>query len=227
MCVLPGNRLAGLQSALQAVARAPVAVGARSVVRRAQLQRHARLSVQTARARRRNETGTRRLQRRSVRLHGVAGVCCLRACVLSNVLFCVARTRTLVSLLQARFDYFWFERIGWKQAKFTRLLATKDPWPITVPTHVAPPYNWGSDVYKAYNKPLSLMHWLQNAKPTEDIVIIVDPDCMFVRPFAMQDIVEEGKPIAMKALCKFISNSGFTPSYASIDHIQLFCFSFV
>jgi hypothetical protein len=55
---------------------------------------------------------------------------------------------------------------------------------------VAPPYNWGSDVYKAYNKPLSLQHWLENAKPTEDVVIIVDPDCYFVRPFAMQELVE-------------------------------------
>ena len=63
-------------------------------------------------------------------------------------------------------------------------------WPIHVPTHVAPPYNWGADVYKAYNKPLSLMHWLENAHPSEDVIIIVDPDCYFVRPFAMQELVE-------------------------------------
>jgi hypothetical protein len=106
---------------------------------------------------------------------------------------------------QARFDYFWFEKVGWKNAKLTRLLAAAAaPKELAVPTHVAPPYNWSSDVYKAYNKPLSIMDWFARAPPiAEDVVVVVDPDCMFLKPFAMQELVREGKPVAMKALFSF------------------------
>lgn len=108
---------------------------------------------------------------------------------------------------QARFDYFWFEKVGWKNAKLTRLLAASEPpKELAVPTHVAPPYNWTTDVYKAYNKPLSIMDWFAKAKPSDEIVIVVDPDCMFLKPFAMQELVSEGKPIAMKALYSFDYN---------------------
>jgi hypothetical protein len=105
---------------------------------------------------------------------------------------------------QARFDYYWFEKVGWKNAKLTRLMAASEqPKSVSVPTHVAPPYNWTDDVYKAYNKPLSIMDWFKHAKPTDDIVIVVDPDCMFLKPFDMHELVSEGKPIAMKALYSF------------------------
>lgn len=30
------------------------------------------------------------------------------------------------------------------------------------------------------------MHWLEHAQPTEDVIAIVDPDCMFLKPFDMQ-----------------------------------------
>ena len=33
-------------------------------------------------------------------------------------------------------------------------------------------------------------------RPTEDIVIVVDPDCMFVKP--MDIVVEQGSPVAQQ-----------------------------
>jgi hypothetical protein len=44
-------------------------------------------------------------------------------------------------------------------------------------------------------------HWLRNAKPTEDVIIVVDPDCMFVSK--LEVMVEEGAPIAQSAFYQF------------------------
>ena len=43
--------------------------------------------------------------------------------------------------------------------------------------------------------------WMAQAAPTEDNIIIVDPDCMFVKK--MDIMVEEGSPIAQQAFYNF------------------------
>lgn len=56
--------------------------------------------------------------------------------------------------------------------KYTRLLSSAGPDHLMneVPTWVSPQYDFSKDSYVAYNKPLSITHWLQNAKPEEDVV---------------------------------------------------------
>jgi hypothetical protein len=38
------------------------------------------------------------------------------------------------------------------------------------------------DSYLPYNKPMSIIHWLQNAKPKSDVIVIMDPDCLIFKP---------------------------------------------
>jgi len=38
------------------------------------------------------------------------------------------------------------------------------------------------DSYLPYNKPLSIIHWLQNAKPKADVIVVMDPDCLIFKP---------------------------------------------
>ena len=72
-----------------------------------------------------------------------------------------------------------------------------------IPTHVSSPYQsaLAGDAYKPYNKPWSISQWIAQAAPTEDNIIIVDPDCMFVKK--MDIMVEEGSPIAQQAFYNF------------------------
>ena len=49
-------------------------------------------------------------------------------------------------------------------------------------THVHPNYAKhpvAGDRYSAYNKPYSIMHWMEHAKPTEDFIIVLDADMAF------------------------------------------------
>ena len=51
-------------------------------------------------------------------------------------------------------------------------------------THVHPNYAKhpvSGDRYSAYNKPYSIMHWMEHAKPTEDFIIVLDADMAFRR----------------------------------------------
>ena len=68
-----------------------------------------------------------------------------------------------------------------------------------IPTHVSPPWKspLPNDFYKPYNKPWSITKWLEEAMPKEDVIVIVDPDCMFVKK--MEINVEEGSPVAQQA----------------------------
>jgi hypothetical protein len=68
---------------------------------------------------------------------------------------------------------------------------------------VSPPWKspLPNDFYKPYNKPWSITKWLEEAKPKEDVIMIVDPDCMFVKK--MEIMVEEGSPVAQQAFYNF------------------------
>jgi hypothetical protein len=41
-------------------------------------------------------------------------------------------------------------------------------------------YDYGIDSYVAYNKPLSITHWLQTTQVKEDVIIVADPDCAYI-----------------------------------------------
>eukprot|EP00291_Cryptomonas_curvata_P007075 CAMPEP_0172183900 /NCGR_PEP_ID=MMETSP1050-20130122/19262_1 /TAXON_ID=233186 /ORGANISM="Cryptomonas curvata, Strain CCAP979/52" /LENGTH=252 /DNA_ID=CAMNT_0012857609 /DNA_START=1954 /DNA_END=2712 /DNA_ORIENTATION=- len=75
-----------------------------------------------------------------------------------------------------------------------------------IPTHVSLPPSVPNDAgYSPYNKPAAVDHWLREANPKEDIILVIDPDCMFVSP--MNIVVEEGAPIAQQAFYHFEMNS--------------------
>jgi hypothetical protein len=87
----------------------------------------------------------------------------------------------------------------------------------TLLTRVFPVYQT-KDSYLPYNKPMSIIHWLQNAQPQADVIIIMDPDCLMFKPIDIVrwplsatirvwltplQVVEQGRPIAQKAFFDF------------------------
>jgi hypothetical protein len=57
----------------------------------------------------------------------------------------------------------------------------------------------GKDSYLPYNKPMSIIHWLQNGKPNSDVVVLMDPDCLLFKPL---DIVRQShRPPPSYLLC--------------------------
>ena len=67
-------------------------------------------------------------------------------------------------------------------------------------THTHP--NWAvhpvtGDRYSAYNKPASIIHWLEHAKPTAEYVIILDADMVIRRPMTAELVeAERGRPVS-------------------------------
>jgi hypothetical protein len=113
---------------------------------------------------------------------------------------------------QAMYMHHWFKQLDWPNARLTRLLSASEcddlcAAPHNIPTHVVPPYNYSRDSYRPYNKPFGVMHWMAHAKPTADIIVVIDPDCMFVRPFDFVELVETNRPIAQKAFFTFNKGS--------------------
>jgi len=104
---------------------------------------------------------------------------------------------------QVRYMHLWFKQAN-MPGKITRLLTAHatDELAATIPTHVAPSPSVPNDAgYTPYNKPSAIEHWIREANPKEDIVILIDPDCMFVSP--MNIVVEEGAPVAQQAFYHF------------------------
>eukprot|EP00955_Chlamydomonas_euryale_P051392 354861-Chlamydomonas_euryale.AAC.1 len=63
-----------------------------------------------------------------------------------------------------------------------------------VDTHLAPSYTIHpklKDNYPAYNKPEAVIHWLDNTKPTEDWVLVLDSDMLLRRPFLVEQMGPE------------------------------------
>jgi hypothetical protein len=80
----------------------------------------------------------------------------------------------------------------------TRLLsADGPPTPFAGRTFRTAPYSphpLSEDDYTPYNKPAALKAWLQEEPPSEDVVLILDPDCIFLEPLAGS--VSRGSPVA-------------------------------
>jgi len=114
---------------------------------------------------------------------------------------------------QSRYNVFWHKQVG-QPGKITRLLSMGGAWPTDgnphpvgdhlmkeVPTHIAPQYDYRIDSYVAYNKPLSITHWLQTTEVKEDIIIIIDPDCAYINKMDIQ--VDEGAPVSTQGYYSF------------------------
>jgi hypothetical protein len=56
------------------------------------------------------------------------------------------------------------------------------------------PHPLSGDDYAAYNKPAALRAWMQDDPPSEDTVLILDPDCVFLEP--LTGSVSRGHPVA-------------------------------
>ncbi|QDU61187.1 hypothetical protein Pan216_20410 [Planctomycetes bacterium Pan216] len=75
----------------------------------------------------------------------------------------------------------------------TLLVATEGAAPPThdfsaevVTTHRASPHPETGDDYAAYNKPASLLEWFSNHRVDAEQILILDPDCIFLRPVLSQ-----------------------------------------
>ena len=96
-------------------------------------------------------------------------------------------------------EYSW-NKVG-QPGELIRLVATAEE---RLPAHryartiAAPPWQihpTTADDYGPYNKPASLLHWLQTERP-DGTVLLIDPDCVFREPIRRE--VAEGCPVAQK-----------------------------
>ena len=56
------------------------------------------------------------------------------------------------------------------------------------------PHPPSGDDYASYNKPAALNAWLREDPPPEEVVLLLDPDCVFLEPIT--DSVARGHPLA-------------------------------
>lgn len=85
---------------------------------------------------------------------------------------------------QVRYNTYWHRKSG-QMGGLTRLLSSNRPDHLMdeVPTWVAPrALQLAKDNYSPYNKPMAIDHWLRHSGVNADYIIIVDPDCVFLRP---------------------------------------------
>ena len=99
--------------------------------------------------------------------------------------------------------YYSFKKVQQK-GEFTRLMAcNEEPAPgvdIVPNTHVHPNYARNpvtGDRYSAYNKPFSIMHWMEHKKPKEDYIIVLDADMAFRKSMTAELLgVALGNPVS-------------------------------
>ncbi len=111
---------------------------------------------------------------------------------------------TIVSIEYSKYLY-WQSEVLWNSFKeskqdgdFICLIATNNKeriHKITSPYYLTKNYkNINNDKYCAYNKPASIIEFIESRKITSENVLIIDPDCFFVSP--VQDRVEKGEIIS-------------------------------
>jgi hypothetical protein len=80
----------------------------------------------------------------------------------------------------------------------TRLLSTDGPPSLfagtTFQTESYSTHPLTGDYFPCYNKVVALKAWLEEAPPTEEVVLLLDPDCIFLEP--VEELVSRGEPIA-------------------------------
>ena len=91
-----------------------------------------------------------------------------------------------------------YEAAGLEPCPMTRLMACDNPtYPVMqlpeypfLRTHVHPPFNnYEGDTYSAYNKPGSVMHWMEHGDTAgTEWVVIIDADMIILKPFLMDKL---------------------------------------
>lgn len=69
-----------------------------------------------------------------------------------------------------------------------------------VQTHITPQFSHNplnDDYYSPYNKPCGVMHWLENVRPQEEWVLVIDSDIIFRQSFLPEELmIENGWALA-------------------------------
>jgi len=120
-----------------------------------------------------------------------------------------------------------------EQTGYTRLLTSSemDDLEARIPTFQAPRIQY-SNRYTPINKPDVIDKWMQSSQsPTEEVVVIIDPDNWLLRPLAKYaSMVKRGQALAQKAffykhplvkelyqlVCQ--RNCGYTPDDAAVPY---------
>jgi hypothetical protein len=113
---------------------------------------------------------------------------------------------------QTQFLIFSMQRVK-QPAPLLRLVATKDPKKVrsldgphqTFLTQSYCPHPITGDHYPPYNKPASLREWVSSTVDNGETLLILDPDCVFLRPILRE--VSPGNPIAEKMFFMEVSAS--------------------
>lgn len=116
----------------------------------------------------------------------------------------MAVVQTIFSISQQPYQVWQAELLAYSHARvaqsgpLTCLVSTRDhPQELPMPTFFTPPWSphpVTGDDYAPYNKPYSLSQWTAKAPFAEETVLVLDPDCVFLR--ALQLDVTRGQPIA-------------------------------
>jgi hypothetical protein len=82
----------------------------------------------------------------------------------------------------------------------TRLLsADGPPTPFAGRTfHTKPycPHPVTGDYYPGYNRVMALRAWLEESPPVEELILLLDPDCVFLAPMLPTELVSPGNPVS-------------------------------
>jgi hypothetical protein len=91
------------------------------------------------------------------------------------------------------------EKVG-QPGPLTRLLsADGPPTPFagrTFQTEPFRPHPVTGDYHLGSTRIMALKSWLQESPPTEEVVLLLDPDCVFLAPLLLEEPVSRGHPIS-------------------------------
>jgi hypothetical protein len=116
--------------------------------------------------------------------------------------------RTIVSVDDSEYHAWQAEWLAWsfdrvqQPGRLTRLWSgdglPTGAVPDTFQTRSYSPHPITGDAFACYNKPFALDDWLRDTPTSEETILLVDPDFVFVQP--VTSVVEPGYPIAQQIL---------------------------
>lgn len=131
-----------------------------------------------------------------------------------NIHYIVSTTATAYMEWQARYSYYWFKKTQPLTSFYTRLLAAEEMDHLggEIPTYLTQHFNMTEDNYSAYNKPSSIVQWLEAGNPKNaDIVAVMDVDIIMLEDLSHFAVgVQEGSPLSQNGFMWFTNtNSSF------------------